>query len=285
MPHPSHPAKAAPRAFAELLFLRLRPEALRALPRAGQTALYALAGLTFYGPILLFALRLCIAEPELIVYALAVCAFHVLSKVMLVNSKRIQKRFSTMKHRKNIFLRLWLIIEYIVFMWLVYLFYPLTCILAPLSLLGMAAENLLGHDALMSLFLAHSEQFISWGAIASYVLFILADGYKKLRSGFLPDYLGLYALLSMLSASAEGAMNRLFAFWRVDISDVTGVLSEVFTLSNNSMKLVASAMTAFFALYSLYNNCGTVETNGDNAEIDEDFALDFAPGEDDAEAE
>ena len=67
----------------------------------------------------------------------------------------------------------------------------------------------------------------------------------------LPDYLGLYALLALLSACVEDRLKNVFAYWRVDIRNVTSVLSEIFALSHNSIKLVASAMTIFFAVYSL----------------------------------
>ena len=101
-----------------------------------------------------------------------------------------------------------------------------------------------------------------FGGIASYIIFILFDGYRKLKTGFLPDYLGLYALLSIISASIEGSMKSILTYWTIDVSHVTSVLSEIFTLSNNSMNIVATGMTFFFAIYSLYTNCGaTAEEN------------------------
>ena len=152
-------------------------------------------------------------------------------------------------------------------MWGVYLFYPLSCILAPISLLGMSLESMFGHNFLLNFFSQNSEQFIMFGGIASYILFILFDGYRKLKTGFLPDYLGLYALLSIISTSIEESMKSILKYWIIDISHVTSVLSEVFTLSNNSMKIVASGVTFFFAIYSLYTNCGATSEEKTEEEI------------------
>ena len=253
-----HAAKYG-RAFFDILFLRPNLGASSPLGLVGKLTLGMLALALFYVPIVFFSVLRSIANPQLIPYFLAIGAGHVLSKIMLYNSKRIQKRFSTIKSRKNFFLRIWLILEYIVFMWLVYLFYPLTCILAPISLLSMSFESMLGHNTLVNLFLQNSEQFVLFGSIASYIVFIFIDGYKKLKTGFLPDYLALYALLSVVSAAAEGGIKSLFEYWRVDISDITSVLSEIYSLSNSSMNIVASAMTVFFAVYSLYTYCGRVD--------------------------
>ena len=253
------------RAFVEILFLHPKPDNIGRLNLVSRLSLYLLALAFFYVPIIYFVVQRGAANHELVPYFLVIGAVHILSKVMLHNSKRVQKRFSTIKSRKNFLLRIWLVIEYVIFMWLVYLFYPLTCVLVPFSLLGMSFESMLGYDAFLNLFSQNPEQFIMLGGIASYILFILADGYKKLKSGFLPDYLGLYALLSIVSASAEGSLKRLFEHWSVDISDMTSVLSEIFSLSNRSMNIVASAMTVFFAVYSLYTNCGVAveEKTGD----------------------
>ena len=247
------------RAFVEILFLHPKPDNLGRLNLVSRLSLYFLALAFFYVPIIYFAVQRSAANHELIPYFLVIGVVHILSKVMLHNSKRVQKHFSTIKSRKNFLLRIWLVIEYVVFMWLVYLFYPLTCVLVPFSLLGMSFESMLGYDAFINLFSQNPEQFIMFGGIASYILFILADGYKKLKSGFLPDYLGLYALLSIVSASAEGNVKRLFAYWNVDISDVTSVLYGIFSISNRSMNIIASAMTVFFAVYSLYTNCGAAD--------------------------
>ena len=242
------------RAFAELLFLRLRPEGMREMPWPGRVMLYALALSLFYLPILAFAVSSCIQNTALIPYFLAIGVVHALAKVMLYNSKRIQRRFSSLHSHKSFFLRLWLIVEYIVFMWVVYLFYPLACVLVPVSLLGMAAENLLGGRFILALFMHHPEVFIRVGGVCSYITFILADGLKKLRTGFLPDYLGLYALLSVISGTAQGGIGRVLEYFSLDLSNVSAVMSEIFSLSNSSMNLVASVMTVFFAVYSLYTS-------------------------------
>ena len=259
-------------AFAEMLFLHPRSDHIRQLRLPGRILLYLLAIALFYAPILYFIIQSSIANGELIVYYIIIGIIHALSKVMLYNSKRIQKRFSTRKSRENFFLRIWLIIEYIVFMWGVYLFYPLACILAPLSVWGMSVEGFLGYNVLSSLFLQNSEQYIRLGGIASYILFILFDGYRKLKTGFLPDYLGLYALLSIISASIGGRMKSLLDTWTVDISQVTSAVSEIFALSNSSMNIVTSCMTFFFAVYSLYTSSG-VAGEDENRE-DPDLLLD-----------
>ena len=165
------------------------------------------------------------------------------------------------------------------FMWLVYLFYPLTCILIPVSLLGMSFESMLGYNAFLNLFLQYPKQFIMAGGIAAYILFIFADGYKKLKKGFLPDYLGLYAMLSVISASVEGSMKNVFAHLSVDVSGVKFALSEIVSLSNNSMKIVATAMTAFFAVYSLYTNCGTTEEEEPELQVAEEPQVPQLPEE------
>ena len=251
------------RAFVEILFLHPWNEDIRQLNIRSRISLYFLTLLFFYAPIFYFAVKSSNADNELIPYFLVIGAIHILSKIMLYNSKRIQKRFSTIKDRKHFFHRVWFMIEYIVFMWIVYLFFPLTCILVPFSLLGMAFESITGNNVLLNLFLQDPEQFIAIAGIASYILFILADGYKKLKTGFLPDYLGLYALLAVMSAAVEGSTKNILEYFSVDISNVTKVLSEIFSLSNNSMNIVASAMTVFFAIYSLYTNCGTAGESED----------------------
>ena len=245
-------------AFVEILFLHPRSDHIRQLSLPGRIILYLLALASFYVPILYFVVKSSISNRDLIVYYITIGIIHILSKIMLYNSKRIQARFSTVKSRENFFLRIWLIIEYIVFMWGVYLLYPLACILAPVSLWGVSLESMFGHSFLLEFFLQNSEQFIMFGGIASYILFILLDGYKKLKTGFLPDYLGLYALLSIISASIEGSIKSILNYWVIDISHVTLVLSEIFALSNNSMKIVATGITFFFAIYSLYSNCGAI---------------------------
>ena len=160
-------------------------------------------------------------------------------------------------------MRTWLILEYVVFMWLVYLFYPIACILFPFTLLSMSFESMLGYSVIFEFFLQNSENFIFFGGIVSYILFIFADGYKKLKSGFLPDYLGLYAVLTIMSASFEEISRKLVEYFAIDISKWTATLSWIFSLSNNSMAIVASAVTLFFAIHSLYTNCGAAVTKED----------------------
>ena len=242
------------RAFVEILFLRPRPVEVADMSVLMRVMLYAPALILFYIPILAFTVLRCVENHELIPYCLAIGAVHVLARVMLAGSKRIHTRFSALRRHRSFFLRLWLIIEYILFMWVVYLFYPLACILAPVSLLVMSAEGLLGGRMILELFINHAEQFIRIGSMCSYIAFIVADGYKKLRTGFLPDYLGLYALLSVLSGAAKGAIERMLGYFNMDLSNVTTVMSEIFALSNSSMNLVASVMTLFFAIFSLYTS-------------------------------
>ena len=247
------------RAFADILFLGPRSDNIRQLGLMGQIGLYLLSLVFFYVPIFYFIIKSCIADQDLIPYFVLIVAVHILARIMLFNSKRIQLRFSAIR-KKTILFRIWLMVEYIVFMWLVYLFYPLTCVLVPFSLLGMAFESLLGFSAFLNLFLNHTKTFFVAGGISSYVLFILTDGYKKLKTGFLPDYLVLYALLAMISGTIEKAMQNVFTFLNltIDIGNFTTGLSDLFVLSNNSMNIVATVMMAIFALHSLYKNCGIV---------------------------
>ena len=247
------------RAFADVLFFGPRSDNVRELGTFGQISLYFLTSVFFYLPILYFIIKLCVADTELIPYFIVVIALHALAKVMLYNSKRVQTRFATIKH-KNLPFRIWLMIEHIAFMWLVYLFYPMACILAPFSLLAMSVESLLGGSGLLNLFLNNARSFFMVGGIAAYVLFILADGYKKIKTGFMPDYMVLYALLAMISGSIEKLLRNAFEFLNltVDIGNFTTGISDLFVLSNNSMNIVATVMMAIFALRSLYNNCGIV---------------------------
>ena len=252
-------------AFFDILFLRLRPDNTKQLSIVGKILVYAFALLLFYLPIFYFSAKNCIESPYLIAYFVIIAIIHVLAKIMLSGSKKVQKRFSTIKQERHFLMRTWLIVEYVFFMWLVYLFYPLTCILFPLSLLSMSWESLLGHDVIFKFFLQNAENFIFFGGIVSYVLFIIADGYKKLKNGFLPDYLGLYAVLTVVSLSFEGISQKFIEYFSIDISALVVTLSWVFSLSNNSMNIVASAVTLFFAVHSLYKNCGTgaIEERGD----------------------
>ena len=244
-------------AFVEILFLRLRSDNLRQLSRRSRVLLYIAALIFFYLPIVYFVVQKCLDNRSLIVFFVLIALIHVLAKTMLCKSKKIQHRFSTIKRRKHFLIRTWLIVEYVVFMWLVYLLYPLTCIFIPFSLLSMSFESMLGYSAIFDLLMQYSEQFILFGGIISYILFIVADGYRKLRAGFLPDYLGLYAILTVISATIEGATQKLLEHFSIDLSQFTSTLSRIFALSNDAMTIVASVMTFFFAVYSLYTNCGT----------------------------
>jgi len=244
------------RAFVEILFVRLRSESVRRLNIVSRILAYMLALALFYVPILYFAVTKCLEERGLIIYFVIIALIHILAKIMLCSSKRIQQRFSAIKQKKHFLIRTWLIVEYVFFMWLVYLFYPLACILIPVSLLAMSVESMLGFSFILNLLFHNWESFILFGGIISYILFIVADGYRKLKSGFLPDYLGLYAVLTIMSAFFEGVPQRLAENFAVNISQITDTLSRIFALSNDSMNIVASAMTFFFALHSLYKNCG-----------------------------
>ena len=257
-----HWAAEQARAFGDILFIRLIPENSRHLKVWNKIILYLLAAGLFYVPILFFALRACWQDKSLFPYFFLMLGVHILAKFMLHNSKRIQRRFAAIKSRQHFFIRTWLIAEYVVFMWLVYLFYPLACILTPLSLLGMFVENLFGSSLLFDSFTQNADNFLMVGGIVSYILFILADGYKKLRAGFLPDYLGLYALLTVMSGAVESLARQMLSHLEWDFSAVTLVISQIFAMSNDSMNMVASAMTLFFALYSLYsmsNNAAETE--------------------------
>ena len=251
------------RAFFELLFFQLNSDNIKRLNSIGKIIIYILAIAIFYFPILYFAITTCLANTELFLYFIIIGLIHILAKFMLINSKKIQARFSSIKTKEHFLIRTWLIIEYVAFMWLVYLFYPLACILAPTSLLLMSFENFLGYSMIYELFLQNSEQFLHIGSIVSYILFIITDGYKKLKSGFLPDYLGLYATLTFISSSMKGNTQKIFNYLNLDTSNLTEIMSHIFTLSNNSMNIIASIMTFLFAIYSLYANNSTTDTQDD----------------------
>ena len=259
--------------FGEILFYRLRSNRMQQLHVVGQFVLYLLAILLFYGPIFLFVLHWCRADREIVFYALALLPAHILAKVMLYNSKRIQQRFSAVKASKHFLVRTWLILEYVAFMWLVYLSYPLTCILIPGSLWLMFAEQLAGTQVLFNLFLQNREQFFLVGGMISYVLFIFVDGYKKIRTGFLPDYLGLYAVLAIISGAVEKVGQRLAPYVSVDISNIREGISRMFALSNDSMSMVASGMTLFFAVYSLYTT-SNVQAEPEEETLEEELPED-----------
>ena len=248
------------RAFIEILFIRLNSDTIRQFHFLTKTTLYLSAFTLFYLPIFYFSINQCRGNHGLILYFLCMLAVHILAKVMLCNSKRIRKRFSTIKTRKHFFIRSWLILEYVVFMWLVYLFYPLTCILIPFSLWGMSMEGLLGYNYLFDLYLRNSEQYILLGGVVSYILFIVADGYERLKAGFLPDYLGLYAVLTVVSGSIGKTAQSLLNWFPIDTDSVTSSLSRIFALGNNSMNIVASAITFLFALHSLYTSYNESDT-------------------------
>jgi len=258
------------KAFANILFLRLNCESIRKFNIVNRISLYVFAAVLFYIPIIYFIIKKCVDNTDLIIYFVIMVVIHILSKFMLCNSKKIHHRFSVIKKGKHFFIRTLLILEYVAFMWIVYMFYPLSCILIPFSLLAMSVESILGYTAIFNLFLQHSEQFILFGGIISYILFIIADGYKKLKSGFLPDYLGLYAVLTVISASIKNATQKFLDYITVDVSDIADIMSRIFALSNDSMSIVASVMTLFFAVYSLYTAYEEDITEPEKSSDDED---------------
>ena len=251
-------------AFFDTIFLSLHSDNAKRLSVLGRALVYTLAILTFYLPIFYFSVKNCIENEDLIAYFVIIAIIHVLSKSMLCSSQKVQKRFSTIKQKRHFLIRTWLIVEYILFMWLVYLFYPLACILFPFSLLAMFCEGLMGGIVIFKFFTQNIENFIFFGGIVSYVLFIIVAGYKKLRTGFLPDYLGLYAVLTVISFSFEGISQKFIEYFAIDISALFVTLSWLFSLSNRSMNIVASAVTLFFAVHSLYKNCGTGDAEENN---------------------
>jgi len=248
--------------FADLLFMGPRTARVKRLHPALQILLYAAAAGLVALPIVWFAVSECLQFGVWVPFVLAALVIHVLAKLMLVSSKHIQRRFAQIKSR-HFFMKIWLIVEYVLFMWLVYLFYPLACILIPAFLWVMGVERLAGLRFVYDLLMGHSEQFIMAGSVISYILFILGDGYKKIKAGFLPDYLGLYAVLTVMSGTMERAAVWLFGYVPIDSSGFLTAMSRIFSMSNDSMSLVASAMTLFFAVYSLYKTCG-VEEDADN---------------------
>jgi len=252
-------------AFFELLFVRLYPSNINYFGTISKGILYISALTFFYLPIFYFAINKCLFDNNLIFYFIMILLIHITAKFMLCNSKRIQLRFSTIKAKDHFLIRTWLIIEYLVFMWLVYLFYPLSCILAPLSLLSMFIENNLGYTYIYDLFLQNQEHFIYIGAIISYILFIITDGYKKLKSGFLPDYLALYAVLTFVSSSTKGTVQKFFNYLSLDTSNITEIISQIFLLSNSSMNIVASVVMFVFAIYSLYTRYEANDTKPPDA--------------------
>jgi len=239
-------------AFVEIIFMRLRSETIRSLHPFGRALLYALAFVVFYLPIGYYAVASCLDTPGNIPYFAAMAAMHVLAKVMLCGSKRIRQRFSTLRSKKHFLMRSWLIIEYVVFMWLVFLIYPLVCLLFPFSLLFMAYERLLGFTFIIDLFTWHMETFILIGGILSYIAFIVADGHKRLKKGSMPEYLSIYALLTVVSGTMESATQQLLEGIPMDAGGFMMALSQLFRISNDAMKLVASALTIYFATTSLY---------------------------------
>ena len=254
------------RALAEILFIRLYSDGIGALSAAGKVFVYMASAALYYAPILWFTAIKCYQDRSLIPYAVVILLAHLIAKVMLCGSKNVQRRFTTIKKKKHFLIRTWLIIEYVGFMWLVYLLYPLTCIFMPVTFLFLAFEHLFGSGAMFEYLLVHYDIFMLVGGILSYVVFIIGDGYKRLRSGFMPDYLALYAVLTILSVSFEGVTQRIVGFLEIDIGALAGALSWIYSLSGKSMTIVASATTLVYALRSLYNNCGT----GDVAPAGED---------------
>jgi len=248
--------------FADLLFISPLAPRVRRLHIAKRVVLYVLAAGLVIFPIVWFAVLECKRFPVWIPFAFAALAVHLLAKLMFNSSKHIQHRFSKIKG-KHFFMKIWLILEYVLFMWLVYLFYPLACILIPGALWLMGAESFWGLHFVYDLLMNHAEAFVMAGSILSYILFILGDGYRKIKAGFLPDYLGLYAVLTVMSGTMERAAIWLFGFVPIDSGGVLTAMSQIFTLSNDSMSIVASAMTLFFAVYSLYKTCGVEEAEAE----------------------
>jgi len=241
--------------LTDVLFFGPRTVRVKRLPIVVQVLLYLTAAGLVALPIVWFAVAACRRYHVWIPFALAALVVHVLAKLMFTGSKHIQRRFSQIKSR-HFFMKIWLIVEYVLFMWLVYLFYPLACILIPAVLWLLGVESFMGFNILYDLLMRHPTEFIMVGSIASYILFILGDGYKKIKAGFLPDYLGLYAVLTVMSGSMERAAIWFFGYIPIDSGGFLEAMSRIFAMSNDSMSLVASAMTLFFAIYSLYKTCG-----------------------------
>ena len=255
--------------FTDILFFGPRTARVKRLPWYIQLPLYLAAAAFVALPIIWFAVTECMRFHVWIPFALAALVIHALAKLMFSFSKHIQHRFSQIKNRR-FFMKIWLIVEYVLFMWMVYLFYPLACILIPSLLWLMGIERFLGLEFLYGLLMRHPEQFVTFGSVASYILFILGDGYKKIKAGFLPDYLGLYAVLTVMSGAMERAAVWLFRYIPFDSGAFLTAISQIFTMSNDSMSLVASVMTLFFAIYSLYKTCGVEgEEDTDKNEADE----------------
>ena len=246
-------------AFLDVLFIRLLSDNVKKLSVVGKALVYTVSCLLFYFPIIYFTVIKCLVYDKLVYYVVILAMIHVLARFMLNGSKRIQRRFATIRLKKHFLLKTWLVIEYVVFMWVVFLFYPLVCILIPLSSVVMAFENLLGFSSVFDLFMNNSETFLLVGGMVSYVLFILADGYRRIREGFLPDYLGLYVLLTIVSSAIGKVSQKLVDFMELDVSMLAGTLSWVLSVSNRAMNIVASVMALGFAVNSLYKNCGTGE--------------------------
>ena len=243
-------------AFIDVLFIRLRSDNLKKMTTAGKILVYIAALVFYYLPILYFAVKKCLEYKNFGAYAVIILLIHILARIMLCGSKRIQRRFATIKGRRHFLMRTWLVLEYVVFMWVVYLFYPLVCVLVPLSVLVMSFENMLGFNVIFELFMHSSEMYLLVGGMISYVLFIVADGYRKLREGFLPDYLGLFVVLTIVSNAVGRVSQRIVDFISLDVSQLAGTLSWIFSVSNNAMNIVASVMALLFAIRSLYKNCG-----------------------------
>jgi len=255
-------------AFVDVLFIRLRSDNIKKLPTAGKILVYTVALVFYYLPILYFNVRKCFEYHNLYIYAIVIFLIHILAKVMLCGSKRVQRRFATIKVKKHFLRRTGLVVEYVVFMWLVYLFYPLVCILVPLSALVMSFESLFGFSVIFDLFMRNSEIYLLVGGMVSYVLFILADGYRKIRAGFLPDYLGLFVVLTIVSDAISRLSNKIIEYFTFDVSMLAGTFSWIFSVSNDAMNIVASVMALCFAIHSLYKNCGTgaEETGSESSE-------------------
>jgi len=85
----NHSSAKYGQAFAEILFLHPRSEHIRQLSLPARIILYFLAMAFFYIPILYFVVKSSIPNRNLIIYYITIGVMHILSKVMLYNSKRI----------------------------------------------------------------------------------------------------------------------------------------------------------------------------------------------------
>lgn len=242
------------RTLGEILFFGFIPESIKEFNIVSRILLYTCAALFFYLPSLYFIVYVSMTRTELLPYLLCMVVLHILAKLLLCNSKKIQRYFSSAKTMRYFFMRIIYIVQYVILMWLVYLLYPIACILFPAGMLVLAAEHLAGGQILVNALEAHWQSALLFGSIASYIIFIIADGYHKIKTGFLPDYLGLYAVLSVVSGTISSL--EILQTLHFGSNQFIIIISELFRLSNTSMNIVSSAIMFSVALYSLYTTCG-----------------------------